>query len=195
MPRRFFAKEWRVNTRSFGWLCCRRGLAAVAVGVTTMASAASPAVAARSGSTQSPVSVSISTPTAGSTVASPVTASGKSSSKNGIAKVTVGVDGGTPSTASGTTSWTSTVTASAAGSHTINATAYDSRGNASTASTTFTVSQPAPPPSSTWSANGLTVTATPVTNSQAPQPSLLGRGRLARLGDISVTVYGQSGTW
>src|SRR5205085_8397059 len=88
------------------------------------ASAAAPS----KGGTTTTVSVSISTPTAGATVPSSFTSAGKSSSKNGIAKVTVSVDGGAATTASGTTSWTADLGA-ASGSHTVTATAYDTRGN------------------------------------------------------------------
>jgi hypothetical protein len=91
---------------------------------------------------QSP-SVSITQPAAGSTVSGAVTVSGTAAETGApISQVQVSVDGGTPVTATGTTSWSTSIdtTALADGTHTINVQATDTDGNVGTASVTVTVS-------------------------------------------------------
>jgi Big-like domain-containing protein len=155
---------------------------------------AAPALAARPTSGTSGVTVSIATPASGASVTSPFLVSGSAKSKNAITSVVVALDGGSAVTASGTSSWSLQETAGA-GSHVVRATAFDSRGSSSSATVTVSVPQ-VQAASQTWSANGLTVTAAPITNpNAASQLVLVGRGRLAQRGDISAVVYVQSGTW
>jgi phosphatidylinositol-3-phosphatase len=88
-------------------------------------------------------SVSISQPAADSTVAGTVTVSGTAAETGAtISQVQVSVDGGTPVTATGTTSWSTSIdtTALADGTHTINVQATDTDGNVGTANVTVTVS-------------------------------------------------------
>ena len=106
-------------------------------------------------------SVSISSPTAGATVGGTISVAGASSDGSGVAKVEVKVDSGSFNTASGTTSWTSSLdtTAYADGSHTITARAVDPSGNATTTSVTVTFANtstgpsPSPSPTSSPSSN------------------------------------------
>lgn len=88
--------------------------------------------------------VGISSPTAGATVSSPFTVAGTASDNTAVGKVTVSLDGSTPTNASGTSSWTWSSPAVAAGSHTVNVTAYDTSGNVAAASVTVSVPAPAP---------------------------------------------------
>jgi phosphatidylinositol-3-phosphatase len=99
-------------------------------------------------------SVSIGQPAAGSTVSGTVPVSGTASETGGtISQVQVSVDGGTPVTATGTSSWSTSIdsTALSNGPHTITATATDANGHSSSASETVTVNNtvttscPSPP--------------------------------------------------
>lgn len=110
-------------------------------------------------------SVSIAQPAAGSTVSGTVTVSGTAAETGAtISQVQVSVDGGTPVTATGTTSWSTSIdtTALADGTHTITATATDSNGGTGTASETVTVHNAVPSPqvSITQPANNSTVSGT-----------------------------------
>ncbi len=85
--------------------------------------------------------VSITAPSNGATVSGTLTVSGTASSSVGLSDVTVSVDNGTPQTATGTTSWSSTIgtTTLSNGTHTITATAHDTAGNTATSSITVDV--------------------------------------------------------
>jgi phosphatidylinositol-3-phosphatase len=86
--------------------------------------------------------VSITQPASNSTVSGTVTVSGTATDSVGIAQVQVSVDNGAPQTATGTTSWTTSINTSSLtnGTHTINVKATDTGGNVGTASITVTVS-------------------------------------------------------
>jgi hypothetical protein len=85
--------------------------------------------------------VTITSPAANSTVAGTVTVSGTAGDSAGISQVQVSVDGGMPQTATGTTSWTTSINTSTLtnGTHTITATATDANGATGSASVTVTV--------------------------------------------------------
>lgn len=85
--------------------------------------------------------VSITAPVAGATVSGTTTVTGTASDNVALARVEVAVDAGAWQTASGTSSWTSTVQSSAftAGSHSITARATDSSGNNSSTTVSVTV--------------------------------------------------------
>ena len=85
-----------------------------------------------------PPTVSIASPSNGSTVGATVTVTGSASDSVGVASVQVAVDSGAYQTASGTTTWSDTVSSLSAGSHTITAKATDTSGY--TASTSVSVS-------------------------------------------------------
>ncbi len=98
--------------------------------------------------------ISITTPTAGSTVSGAVTIKNSASDNVGVVSVTCYVDGtpiATLTIAPFNCSWNTSSTAN--GGHTVSATARDAAGNASTASNPVTVSnvapQPAPPADTT----------------------------------------------
>jgi uncharacterized repeat protein (TIGR01451 family) len=99
-----------------------------------------------------PPTISIASPTSGATVSSPATVTGTASDSAGVASVQVSVDSGTYQAASGTTSWSDTVSSLSAGSHTITAKATDTSGLSSTASISVSVivssTSNATPPSS-----------------------------------------------
>ena len=92
-------------------------------------------------------SVRIASPVAGSQVAGAFTVSGTASDDKGVARVDVRSDGGSWSTASGTTSWQRSLDASSwsAGTHVVEARSVDTAGNVSpSASVTVQVAGPAP---------------------------------------------------
>jgi len=143
-------------------LPARALLALGLAGASVLAGVAAPALAAKStakpchGCTTSdttPPSVSVSSPTGGSTVGGTVTVSGAAADNVSVAKVQVSIDGGPFAAASGTSSWSWSWNTSAVanGTHTILAEAVDSSGNAASASVTVNVSNaaPAPAPSDT----------------------------------------------
>lgn len=90
-----------------------------------------------------PPTVSITQPSAGSTVSGTVQVTGTAAGQDGatIASVTVGVDGNPPQPATGTTDWSASVdtTGLTNGTHTITATATDSNGETATDRTTVDV--------------------------------------------------------
>lgn len=96
-------------------------------------------------------SVRITSPAAGSQVSGVFTVGGTAADDRGVARVDVRSDGGSWSTASGTTSWQRSLDASSwsAGTHLIEARSVDGAGNVSpSASVTVQVAAPAPPPPS-----------------------------------------------
>src|SRR6266851_4377163 len=90
----------------------------------------------------SPPSVGIGSPSSGATVSGTVTISGTASSLAGVTTVQVMVDTNAPVTASGTTSWSTSIdtTTLSNGSHTIAAQATDSLGRTGTTSISVNVS-------------------------------------------------------
>lgn len=94
------------------------------------------------GSDTTAPSVTISTPTASTTVSGQVSVAGSSSDNVGVTAVSVSVDGGTWNAASGTTSWSWSWASSsvANGSHTLTVRASDAAGNASTKAVSVNVS-------------------------------------------------------
>jgi Bacterial Ig domain len=103
----------------------------------------------KGGGKPSKPTVSIATPSSGSTASGAVTVSGSASdSSTSLASVQVSVDSGAYQQASGTTSWSFPLdTASYPdGTHTIAARATDSRGNTAVTNETVTFSNSAPPP-------------------------------------------------
>lgn len=135
--------------------------------------------------------VSVTTPTSGASVSSPFSATGSAADNKSLSKVTVSVDGGAATIATGTSSWSWSSPSLASGSHSFTVTAYDSSSN--TTSVTRTVSVPGA--SSTWSANGLTVTRTDLMNAQTTPPMLVGRGRSAASSGLSVLLYRDAMSW
>lgn len=87
--------------------------------------------------------VAISSPAGGSTVTSTVSIAGTAADNASLARVEVRLDGGSWVAATGTSSWSSSLSGLAAGSHTISARATDTSGNAATATVTVSVSAPA----------------------------------------------------
>jgi len=127
--------------------------AATVVMSTVVVLGAHPAFAARKAQADTTrPSVTISSPTAGATVAGTVNMSGTASDNAAVAKVDVAVDGGAWQTASGTTSWATSFSSTvySNGSHTLAARATDTSGNTTTKTETLTLSNPVPdttPPS------------------------------------------------
>jgi hypothetical protein len=121
----------------------------------------------------SPPSVSISSPSAGALVSGAITVSGSASSTAGIGSVSVQVDSSAAVTASGTTSWSQSVdtTALSDGSHTITATAIDSVGRSISASVSVTVSNAPPSVSISSPQAGATVSSTVTISGFASSPA------------------------
>jgi hypothetical protein len=113
-------------------------------GVAVVGSAVMPATAwagkSKASVDRTAPTVSIGSPTAGSTDANPLTVTGASFDNVAVSKVMVAVDSGTSTNASGTSTWSWSAPALGAGAHTVRATAYDTSGNATSASVTFSVS-------------------------------------------------------
>jgi Bacterial Ig domain len=88
-----------------------------------------------------PPTATFSAPSAGSTVSGAVGVAGRASDNVEVARVELRVDGGPYATASGTTSWSAPLNASAltAGDHVLTARATDTAGNTTLASETVTV--------------------------------------------------------
>jgi Bacterial Ig domain/SdrD B-like domain len=105
--------------------------AAVAAKSTSTSTSCSPRRPCTTADTTAPTA-SIASPGQGATVAGTVAVTGSASDNTSVAKVEVQVDGGAWTTASGTTSWSSSVdtTAYSNGSHTVTARATDTAGNA-----------------------------------------------------------------
>ncbi len=88
-------------------------------------------------------SVSIATPSSGSTVASSLSVSGTASDDVQVSRVDLQVDGGTWQLANGTSSWVVSLAGLGAGSHTLTARASDAAGNTRLANVSVTTSAPA----------------------------------------------------
>ena len=110
------------------------GLTVVGVLATPVSAFAGKPVRGSTTTDRTAPSVSIGSPAAGATVSSPFTVSGSANDNVAVSKVTVAVDGGTATTASGTSSWTWSSSSLSAGSHTVRAVAYDTSGNSSATS-------------------------------------------------------------
>jgi Bacterial Ig domain len=168
-----------------------RNSATAAVQITISNGAAPSAVPANA-----PPSVAIGAPTSGATVAGTIAVSGTASDDVGVARVDVQVDGGTWTTASGTTSWSSSIdtTALANGPHTIAARATDTGGLQATTSIAVSVSNAiavVPPPD-----------APPTIRMGAPASGATVAGTIAVSGTASddvgvarVDVQVDGGTW
>jgi hypothetical protein len=135
----------------------------------------------------SPPTVSITTPQAGATVAGSVTVSGSAASLAGIASVQVQVDSSGWTIASGTTSWTTGIVSAgyADGPHTIYAMATDTVGRSSTTSITVTFSNSPPTISISSPQPGTTISATIAVSGSAASPA----------GIASVQVQVDSNAW
>jgi hypothetical protein len=133
--------------------------------------------------------VSIGSPSTGATVSSPVTVTGSAYDNTSVSKVTVALDGGTPTNASGTSSWSWSSSTVAVGSHTVKATAYDGAGNSTSASVSVSV---------TSTSTGTTTTTGSDIVLNDPKAlndlQLLGRGRDAEWGSVSALLYAESFT-
>lgn len=114
--------------------------AAFVAGATMVPAGVAYASGGKTSTTRSKLSISIATPTSGSTVSGSITVSGSSSDSVQITGVAVSVDGGAFQPASGTTSWSYQLNtaAFANGSHMISAKATDSAANTSAAGVTVT---------------------------------------------------------
>ena len=159
--------------------------------------------------------VAIATPSDGATVSGAVSVAGSASDDAGVSQVSVQVDGA-PVPATGTSSWSATLDTThwADGAHVIDVSAVDTSGNAASTSITVTSDNtvdPEPAPSPTPSPTPTPTpspTATPepeqpgdgpvqVTDEVLSNPSisqsmvLLGRGRAAELGDLSMVLYAE----
>jgi hypothetical protein len=164
-------------------------------GVAVVGSAVMPATAwagkSKASVDRTAPTVSIGSPTAGSTDANPLTVTGASFDNVAVSKVMVAVDSGTSTNASGTSTWSWSAPSLAAGSHTIRATAYDTAGNSASTSMSVTVASA----SSTLTANGLAATRTDLANPQTSPAMLVGRGRSAEHGGLSVLLYRDGMSW
>ena len=131
--------------------------------------------------------VSIGSPASGATVGSPVTVTGTATDDRALSRVTVAVDAGSPTAASGTSTWSWTSPSLAAGSHTVVAAAYDTSGNVASTSVTVSVGSS----SSTSTTTGDVVLNDP----KALNPlQLLGRGRAAEWGTVGALLYWETST-
>ena len=163
------------------------------------AHAAAPTKGGSSGS-GSTFTVSISSPTAGATVSSPFTVTGSAKSRKSVTRVAVQLDGATPTTASGTTSWSASLSAGA-GSHTVTVTATDSSGATATSSVGVTVASSSGGSTGGGGTGGggtggstgwsdLTLNDGTASNPLAP----VGRGKQAEWGSVSVVLYAETFT-
>lgn len=165
-------------------------LTVASVGLSPAAAWAGKPVKASTTTDRTAPSVSIGSPAAGATVGSPFTVTGSAYDNASVSKVTVALDGGTPTTASGTSTWSWSSPSAAGGSHTLHAVAYDTSGNSAATTVTVLVSTG----SSSLSGGGLTATRTNLANPQA-SPMLVGRGRSAESGGLSVLLYRDAMSW
>ena len=110
----------------------------------------------------SPPSVSISSPSAGAVVSGTVAVSGSASSAAGIASVSVQVDSTAAVAATGTTSWSHSIdtTALPDGNHTVTATATDSLGRSTSTTVSVTVSNAPPAITIQSPTSGATISST-----------------------------------
>jgi len=123
-----------------------------------------------------PPSASINTPTSGSTVSGSVSVAGSASDNVAVSKVELQVDGGAFALASGTTTWTFSLTSSSYsdGTHSLTARVSDAAGNSTTKSQSIVVSNAAPP-----------------TGSETVGANILptGRGKMASSGSLTFLLY------
>lgn len=140
-------------------------------------------------------SVSIGAPTSGATVGGTISIAGTASDNVSVAGVSVSVDGGAYSSASGTTSWSTSLNTAAYpdGSHTISARATDSSGNTKVVSETVTFSNtvaPSPSPTPTTSSS-----PSPTT-SPSPSPSPTSGSAGCQVDPYGVTIcINSAGGW
>jgi hypothetical protein len=127
-----------------------------------------------------PPTVSIATPSSGSSVSGTVAVSGSAADNASVSKVEVSVDSGPARLATGTSSWSLSVDMRtyAAGSHTITARATDTSGNATSTSVAVSVA-------SASSGPDVTLADPRATHSLAP----LGHGKMAESGSLTALLY------
>lgn len=125
-----------------------------------------------------PPTVSLTNPTAGSTVSGQVAVNGTAADNLSVVRVDLAVDNGPFQTVSGTTSWSHVLdlTTTAVGAHTLVARATDGAGRTGTASVAITVGQAA----------DTTTIRNPAVNDDL---LISGRGQIASLGSLSVLLY------
>ena len=178
-------KRWKSTTSWFF-------LATVVVSLTIVAGPAvakapsGPSCGKRKPCDTAPPTVAISVPSSGSTATGTVTVAGTASDNGTVSTVHVTVDGTSPQPATGTSSWSDLLNTAAYpdGAHTITATATDAAGNIGKASVSVDVSNTlsSSPPSG---ASGQVLTNSAVSEDLV----LLGRGRMAHSGSLSVLLY------
>jgi Bacterial Ig domain len=143
----------------------------------------------------SPPSVSISTPAGGALVSGTITVSGSASSVAGISSVQVQVDSGSAVTATGTASWTQSVdtTALTDGAHTVTAQATDSFGRSTGASVSVTVSNAPPSVSISSPQAGATVSSTVTVSGFASSPAGIASVQVQVDSNAPITASGTNG--
>ena len=127
-----------------------------------------------------PPTISIATPSSGATVSGTVSVSGAAADNASLSKVEVSVDSGPLQVATGTSSWTLPIDASAyqPGSHTVTAKATDSAGNASSTSVSVSFA-------SASSGPDVTLADPRATHPVAP----MGRGKMAESASQTALLY------
>ena len=138
-------------TTALARACVATLAAAVAAALLPAATLAAKPSSGKTSADKTPPAVSITSPAAGASVSPSFTVSGSAWDNVAVASVSLSVDGGAAQTASGTTSWTASVSNLGAGSHTLTARATDTSGNSASTSVSVTVSSNAAPPVSTIS--------------------------------------------
>jgi len=113
--------------------------------------AASSADAAKSKPDRTNPMVAVASPSVGATVGGTTSVTGSASDNVAVARIEVSVDGGAYFAAPGTSSWSVVLdtTALGDGSHSVTARAFDTSGNSSLASVSFTDFNPSAPPDTT----------------------------------------------
>jgi hypothetical protein len=126
--------------------------------------------------------VAITTPQNGATTTTGVVSvTGNAGDNVGVAAVSIAVDGGVPTAATGTTSWNVVTSSLGAGSHSISARASDAAGNVGTATVTVNVT------ATVQSGTGADVVVTDPAATGSIDPVL--RTRLLQRGDLTGFVY------
>jgi Bacterial Ig domain len=146
---------------------------------------ASVGVAAPKGGKPTKPTISIASPSSGSTASGPVTVSGSASAGNtSLASVRVSLDGGSYQPASGTTAWSFPLNTASYpnGTHTIAAQATDSRGTTAVTTETVTFSNSAPQPPQPSPPSDTTL---PSVSISAPAPSATVSGTVSVSGSAS----------
>lgn len=187
--------NWTVSIATASYANGSHTIAAKATDTSGNVSTASLTVTVNNSSPDTtPPSVSISAPASGATVSGMFSVAGSAADNVSVARVDVQVDSGPFQTASGTTSWSSSIdtTAYANGSHTLTARATDTAGNATTVSDSVTFATANVTTGSngdlTWT--NMTLLDPAATNALAP----LGRGKQAEWGSLSVILYSETFT-